>query len=338
MALLREAVAAGAREERACEVVGIDVRTLQRWRRAPDDRRHGPKTKPRNALSARERDTVIEIMTSPEHCDLSPKQVVPKLADAGVYVASESTMYRLLRAAELQRHRGRARAPQKREIPSHLATGPHQVWCWDITYLPTTVRGQFVYLYMMIDVYSRKIMASEVHDHELADTAAEVMTRACATHGVDPAGLVLHSDNGSPMKGATMLATLQYLGVVASFSRPSVKNDNAYAERLFGTLKYRPGYPGRFATLEAARAWVTRFVAWYNGEHRHSAIRYVTPDERHDGRDIAILAERTRVYEKARRRAPARWSAEIRDWSPAGPVQVNNPRKKTAPEAPMNHD
>ena len=338
MGLIDEAVHAGAREEMACQLIGLPVRTLQRWRDVPEDRRCGPRTRPSNALSVGEEQAIVTMMTSPEYCNLSPKQIVPRLADQGTYVGSESTLYRLLRKNGLQHHRGRARHPKKREIPSHLASGANQVWCWDITYLPTTTRGVFYYLYMLIDVFSRKIMAAEVHDHELGDIAADVMTRACAAHDVATTGLVLHSDNGSPMKASTMLATLRHLGVVASFSRPSVKNDNAYAERLFGTLKYRPGYPGHFTSLEAARAWVAGFLAWYNDEHKHSSIRYVTPSERHDGRDVAILGARARVYSRARRRRPERWTRATRDWSPTGPVAINKPLGRQVRHQPAGAD
>lgn len=142
--------------------------------------------------------------------------------------------------------------------------------------------------------------------------------------GVNVNGLVLHSDNGGPMKGSTMLATLQRLGVVPSFSRPGVSDDNPFSEALFRTMKYRPGYPGKpFASIEQARAWVTGFVGWYNNSHRHSGIRFVTPDERHSGRDVDILARRAAVYEQARRRRPERWAGSTRNWTPVGAVYLN---------------
>lgn len=144
--------------------------------------------------------------------------------------------------------------------------------------------------------------------------------------------LVVHSDNGSPMKGATMLATLQRLGVVPSFSRPSVSDDNAFVEALFRTAKYRPGYPSKpFASIDAARAWVSTFVSWYNEEHQHSAIRFVTPADRHAGRDVEILNHRRDVYERARARHPERWAGASRNWSPVETVTLN-PRHERAAE------
>ena len=160
--------------------------------------------------------------------------------------------------------------------------------------------------------------------------ASSALVRAtCLAENVDPEGIVLHSDNGGPMKGSTMLATLQHLGIVASFSRPSVSDDNPFSESLFRTLKYRPEYPHKpFENLEAARAWVTTFVGWYNAEHRHSGIRFVTPNERHHGREHAVLANRVRVYERARRRHPNRWSTGTRNWSAAPAVFLNPKRDK----------
>jgi transposase InsO family protein len=270
---------------------------------------------------------VLETVNSPEYRDLSPKQIVPRLADAGTYLASESTVYRLLRECGLHAHRERSRPPTHSRPREHEADGANQVWSWDITYLPSAVRGQFFYLYMVEDVWSRKVVGWEVHREESMDLAARLFSRICAELGIDPRGLVLHADNGGPMKGSTMLATLQRLSVVASFSRPHVSDDNPYSEALFRTLKYRPEYPrGPFATLEAARAWVEGFVAWYNTEHLHSAIRFVTPDDRHYGREDAILSHRKLVYERARRKNPHRWSGATRDWNPIETVVLNPTR------------
>jgi putative transposase len=207
---------------------------------------------------------------------------------------------------------------------AHLATGPNQLWSWDITYLRTPVRGVFVYLYLMLDVWSRKVVGWAVHDVESAECAAALFLAICRTQRLDPAGIVLHADNGGPMKGATMVATLERLGVLASFSRPSTSNDNPFSEALFRTLKYCPAYPTQpFADLVAARAWVEAFVHWYNTQHLHSAIRFVTPDDRHAGRDIAVLSARRGVYARARRRTPARWSGAIRNWDSINTVRLN---------------
>ena len=205
-----------------------------------------------------------------------------------------------------------------------VANGPNQLWSWDITYLASTVAGLFFYLYLIMDVFSRKIVGWEVHIEQSSDHASVLFRKAHLREGVGDGKLALHSDNGSPMKGATLLVTLQRLGVVASFSRPSVSNDNPYSEALFKTCKYRPGFPDKpFESLGHARAWVADFVLWYNGEHRHSGIRFVTPGERHRGDDIAVLEQRKVVYEAAREEHPERWSGDIRNWDRPETVSLN---------------
>jgi putative transposase len=269
---------------------------------------------------------VLAVANSPEFRGLSPKQIVPRLADEGVYLASESTVYRILRDKEQLKNRTPARSPTPRPKPRCTATGPNQLWSWDITYLKSSIRGRFLYLYMVVDVWSRKIVGWAVHRQESANEASRLISKICRESKLDPAGLVLHSDNGGPMRGATMLATLQWLGIVPSFSRPHVKDDNPYSEALFRTVKYRPAYPKRpFNSVEHARAWVTQFVRWYNHEHRHSAIRYVTPAQRHEGLDEAILARRKRVYELAKRRRPVRWTGQTRNCTPVRTVSINPP-------------
>lgn len=322
--LVAEAVAAGARRWKACELLGIAVRTLERWGDDREDGRHGPKSAPANKLSAMERQRIIAVATSAEFRDESPKQMVPTLADRGEYIGSESTIYRVLHAANMQHRRGAARAPTHRPR-EHVADGPWQVASWDITYLKSHVRGAFFYLYLVEDVWSRTILAWEVHDAECNELAAAFVERLRCEHpGVTLRGLVLHSDNGGPMKGATMLATMQRLGVVPSFSRPSVSNDNPFSESLFRTLKYVPEYPrDGFATVEAARIWVASFVAWYNHDHKHSGIGFVAPADRHAGRDVEILAARRAVYARARRRNPARWARHPRAWSRPDTVILN---------------
>ncbi len=335
--LADDAIAAGCTQEVACARIGISERTLQRWRSSSeDDRRRGPSTRPANALTEEEQAKVLEIVNSPEFRDLSPKQIVPRLADRNEYHASESTMYRILRKANQLAHRGRARPPTAHRPPEHVAHGPNEVLSWDITYLRAAIAGKFFYLYLFVDIWSRKIVGWDVHGAESPDLAADLAAKTCAELGVDPEGIVLHSDNGGPMKGATMLATLERLGVIPSFSRPAVSDDNAFSEALFRTLKYRPWFPSKpFESIEAARAWVANFVHWYNNVHRHSAIRYVTPAERHDGREAATLARRRRVYERARMRAPGRWTRGVRNWEPAGAVRLN-PRPRSDKEVELS--
>ena len=277
--LVAEAVSAGARRSKACQLLGISVRTLERWGDEREDGRHGPKTAPGNKLSAAERQRILDVATSPEFRDESPKQIVPTLADRGIYIGSESTIYRTLHAANLQHRRGPARPPRHRPR-EYIAERPWQVASWDITYLKSHVRGEFFYLYLVVDVWSRKILGWDVHAVESTELASSLLQRIRdeVGHEVDLAGWVLHADNGGPIKGATMLATMQRLGVVPSFSRPNVSNDNPFSESLFRTMKYVPEYPrSGFASLEAARTWVAAFVQWYNFEHMHSGIGFVAP-------------------------------------------------------------
>lgn len=232
--LVAEAERGGAGLRAACMVVGISQRTIERWRAHPDgdDRRGGPRHEAPNALSSAERARVVAVMTAPAYAGLSPKQLVPRLADEGRYLASESTMYRLQRRFGL-RTAGRTarRTHVARATSVHRAEGPCQVWSWDITWLPTLVRGRYLYLYLVMDVWSRRIVGWNVCDRETPDLAAALIQRICVEELVDPRGLVLHSDNGKPMRGATMISTLQWLGVVPSFSRPHVSNDNRTPKR-----------------------------------------------------------------------------------------------------------
>jgi transposase InsO family protein len=306
-------------------VLGLHPRTVQRWRTqgGGEDRREGPCVAPANKLSAQEKAQVLTVANSPEFRDLSPKQIVPLLAERGQYVASESTFYRVLRAEGQQKHRERSR-PASPRPKGYTATGPSQVWSWDITYLKAGVRGSFFYLYLFVDVWSRKIVGWEVHDEESMDYASELARRLARREGLLPGKLVLHSDNGGPMKGATMKATLEALGIIASYSRPSVSDDNPFSEALFRTLKYRPEYPNHpFTTIAEARAWVAAFVDWYNLEHRHSAINFVTPEQRHTGEEHRILLARRRVYQEARKRNPERWTGKSRSWEPVLEVKLN---------------
>ncbi len=323
--LIDEACRSGSRKRPACELLGLSVRTVQRWQRQGlIDQRKGSRACPANALNEDERDQIEKILVSKEYSDLSPNQIVPRLADQGVYLASESTMYRLLRQQELDRHREASKPATHSHPKTLIATGPNQVWSWDISYLPTSVRGIFFYLYLVLDIYSRKIVAWQIHDCEHTDHASDLMIQACIDEQVCVDQITLHSDNGSPMKGATMLATLQALGIMPSFSRPSVSNDNAYSESLFKTLKYRPEYPDLpFMNIVEARKWVAGFIDWYNYEHLHSAIRFVTPNDRHLGNDQKILEGRARVYAQARQKHPERWSGDLRDWSIIEQVELN---------------
>ena len=335
--LIEEATQAGAREKIACRELEISQRTLQRWRSdatpLEDQRPFANRPAPRNKLSEEETQAIIAVATKPEFQSLPPSQIVPVLADQCIYLASESTFYRILKNHNMQHHRGRSKKPSSKPISTHCATGPNQVWMWDITWLPGPAKGIYFYLYLILDLFSRKIIAWEIWVEESAENASLLVRRGVLseqrTSPLQP--LVLHSDNGSPMKGASLLETLYQLGITPSRSRPRVSNDNPYAESIFRTCKYRPSYPASgFTDLIQARKWVLAFVRWYNHEHRHSGLNFLTPHQRHSGVDQLILEKRRKLYVEAKSAHPERWSGEIRDWTLDGEVWLNPERVKTS--------
>jgi len=334
--MINEACKSGARKEKACNLFGISTRTVQRWKDSSiiiDDQRKYRKQTPANKLSPEERAEILKICNEKEYKNLPPSQIVPALADKNIYIASESSFYRVLKEANQLKHRGKAKPRTITKPEPYIATCSNQVWTWDITYLPTAIKGSFYYLYMIMDIFSRKIVGWEIYETQTDEQAAKTITKAYFSEGVSEEDLVLHSDNGSPMKGATMLATLQNLGVTASFSRPSVSNDNPYSESLFKTLKYKPGYPVKpFDSLDSSREWTLGFVRWYNEEHKHSGIKFVSPSIRHCGKDVKILENRMNIYVKAKEKHPERWSGNIRDWTVLEKVYLNPGKKvdKTA--------
>jgi transposase InsO family protein len=228
-----------------------------------DGRPHADRKTPAHALSAEERERILQIANEPRFAELPPARIVPMLADEGVYIASESSFSRVLRAHGQVRHRGRAKEPQRSRPPStHVATAPRQLWCWDLTYLASRVIGKWFYLYVILDAYSRKIVGFEVHDTDSSDHAAELLKRTALAEGIHAleSKPVCHGDNGATMKATTVLAMMHWLGLTPSYSRPRVSDDNAYVESLFRTAKYRPQYPSSgFNDLEAARRWASDF-------------------------------------------------------------------------------
>lgn len=328
MQSLQEAVASGARWHQACQAIDLSLRTAQRWRDGETvraDQRPVRVYEPQHRLTEAERNEMLAIANSDEFGHLPPCQIVPRLADQGRYIASESSFYRVLKAANQLKHRRSERPAQPRTKPKALvATAPNQLYSWDISYLPTTVKGQFFYLYLVLDVFSRKIVGWQVFAEESSPLASQLIRDICKSEGIIANQVTLHSDNGSPMKGATMLATLQQLGIAASFSRPAVSNDNPYSESLFKTLKYRPSYPLiPFEDVTHARKWVSALVDWYNHEHRHSGIRFVTPAQRHQGVDRHLLARRYQLYQAARQAHPQRWVGPTRNWAVIDYVLLN---------------
>jgi transposase InsO family protein len=339
---IEQARNAGARLSRACKVAGVDPRTLQRWQngeglQSGDGRPRAVRPVSAHALSEVERMRIVQVANEPRFAELPPARIVPMLADEGTYIASESSFSRVLRAHGQVRHRGRSRTPQRKRPPStHIATAPRQVWCWDMTYLASRVMGQWFYLYLILDVYSRKIVGFEVHESDSSDHAVELLRRTALAEGIHalPQKPVLHGDNGATMKATTVLAMLHWLRIKPSYSRPRVSDDNAFVEALFRTAKYRPQFPASgFTDLQDARAWASQFVAWYNHDHRHSGIRFVSPAQRHEGHDRDILHRRHTLYLNARAAHPRRWARHTRNWQPTGPVTLNPERESVVSAA-----
>jgi transposase InsO family protein len=235
----------------------------------------------------------VRVSTTEEFMDLPPCQIVPTLAGRGSYIASESSSYRVFQENKLLEHRGKSKKPESKRPAPLVAKEPNEIYSWDITYLKGPVAGQFFYLYMFMDIFSRKVVGYEVHENECMIKSSNLIEEICKKEKIEKDQVTLHSDNGGAMKGATMLATLQRLGIIPSFSRPRVSDDNPFSESLFKTAKYCPSYPDRpFECLEGASKWVNGFVDWYNNRHLHSGIKFVTPADRHAGRDVEILIGR----------------------------------------------
>lgn len=336
ISLVDEAIAAGARQFKACGVIGLTTRTYQRWKdpdSAGEDRRPlAIRPEPKHKLTQEEKKQILATVNQPQYASKPPSRIVPELADQGTYIASESSFYRVMREAGEQNHRGRARRPQSQTRASHCATDKNQIWSWDITYLNGPIKGLYYYLYLILDIYTRDIVGWEVWEEETAEHASRLIRKAVLAQGLKPdqEPLILHSDNGSPMKGATMFATLYELGVTPSRSRPRVSNDNPYSESIFKTCKYRPEYPVKgFATMEDARTWCLKFVRWYRHEHRHSGIQFLTPGQHHAGLADTILERRRKVYSDARASNPLRWKNRTRSWELEPEVWLNKPKEKS---------
>ncbi len=334
---IKQACRDGASLHRACEVVAISIHSWYRWRDGDhvkaDQRPVAKRHTPANKLSAEERKAVLETCNNPRFANAPPSQIVPILADDGQYIASESTMYRVLREAGQAQRRGRTVKRERISKPtSYTATAPNQVWSWDITWLPSHVQGQYYKLYLIEDIFSRYPVGWEVHTEETGELAADLLQRSVLAQHCAMQPIVLHSDNGAPMKSCTLKAKMDALGITGSWNRPRVSNDNPYSESLFRTMKYWPAWPRKgFSSLEEARLWAKRFIDWYSHSHRHSAIQYVTPAQRHAGQDKILLANRHQVYQNAKQKKPERWSGNTRNWT--WPTQVHlNPDRQTEPE------
>lgn len=330
--MVKQACCDGARKEQACEILGLSLRTIERWESedGKKDKRCFTKKFPKNKLTAEERLMILTVANSERYRDLPPCKIVPLLADENRYIASEASFYRVLRTENQLSHRGHSKPRAHCKPGEFIATDPNQVWSWDISYLPSKISGMYFYLYLAIDIYSRKIVGFSVHEKESSEHAASLIQQACHDEKIARHQIVLHSDNGSPMKGTTMLAMLEKLGVLPSFSRPSVSDDNPYSEALFKTLKYHPTFPvlTKFETINDARKWCEKFVYWYNNEHLHSGLKFITPHQRHTGLDKIIMEKRHNIYQNAKLQNPIRWSGNTRNWQLPGSVALNPNNKK----------
>jgi transposase InsO family protein len=303
MATYRQLTGAGVTTRTAARLTGLPRSTATR-RRRPARGTSAPRPVPANRLSAAERLRILAVLDEPRFVDLPPVQIYATLLDQGIYVCSISTMYRILAEhAQLAERRRIARHPA-RVVPELVATGPGQVYCWDITKLAGPVKGTYFDAYVMIDIYSRYIVGARVHARESGPLAESMMREVFGVHGVPH---VVHADRGTSMTSKSVADLLEDLDVTRSHSRPRVSNDNPYSEAWFKTLKYAPVFPDRFASLAQARAFMTDFVTWYNHCHRHSGIGLHTPADVHHGRHHTIRAAREDTLAAARAAHPERF-------------------------------
>ena len=320
----------------ALRALGASHATWYR-RRSPKRARHERvRVAPPLALSGTERAEILAVLNAPRFADCTPYTAYARLLDEGRYLGSVRTMYRVLAAAGMNRERRNQLVHPAHAKPELLATDPNQVWSWDITRLRGSLKWQFFYLYVLIDIFSRYAVGWLVAQAENAGLAAQLIEETCDKHGIARDSLILHSDRGSPMRAKGTAELLVDLGVAASFSRPRISNDNPFSEAQFKTLKYRPEFPACFESLEHARAFLRTFFAWYNDEHRHSGIGFMTPAAVHFGRAGALHAQRAKVLAAAYAAHPARFKGRL-PLPPELPeiVGINLPAN-IAPETP--HD
>lgn len=281
----------------ACEALGVPRSRVYRERQPK--REPQPRPTPPHALAADERAEVRAVLNSERFMDQSPRQVYAALLDKGRYLASVSTMYRVLREHDEVRERRLVCRHPTYKKPELLATGPNQVWSWDITVMRGPVKWQHFALYVVLDIFSRYVVGWMVAETQTSDLARHLVAESAHKQGVEPGTLTLHSDNGSPMKGKPLVALLEDLGIERSHSRPHTSDDNPFSEAQFKTMKYQPDYPDRFDDIEVARAWARAFFGWYNHEHYHSGLNLLTPASVHYGEADTIVQQRQRVMVQA---------------------------------------
>jgi putative transposase len=298
-----------------------------------------PHRKNARALSAEEQERVLALLYSERFAEVAPAEVYATLLDEGTYVCSVSTMYRLLRKHQALRERRRVLRHPKYKRPELLATGPNQLWSWDITKLKGPGKWTYYYLYVIIDVYSRYVVGWCVAYRESAELAEQLILDACLQQGIERGQLIVHADRGSAMTSKAVAQLLSDLGVEKTHSRPHVSNDNPYSEAQFKTLKYYPEFPEQFGSIEDARSFCREFFAWYNQEHRHSGIAMLTPQTVHSGKAEEVIAHRQSVLEAAYAHNPERFVRHAPRHEPLPEaVWINPPetdRAKVAPGATL---
>lgn len=285
-------------------------------------------------LSPSERAAVLEALHSDRFVDMAPAAVYATLLDEGRYLCSIRTMYRVLAANNQVRERRRQATHPKRTPPELVATAPGQVWTWDITHLRTTVKGSSLRLYVCLDLFSRYVVGWYLSNSESAAEAKHFFDTLARREGIDAGTLIVHADNGGPMRGRALADLLESLGIERSHSRPRTSNDNAFSESQFKTMKYRPTYPRHFETINEARAWCRAFFAWYNHEHRHEGLALLTPADVHNGRTAAIVAKRAETLSAAFDQNPHRFvKGAPSPKSPPTQVAIN-PSQEPLAQAP----
>ena len=291
----------------ACQQLNVPRSAVYRARQQSQEAPR-PRPKPSRALSDPEREKVRAVLNSERFCDCSPYQVYATLLDEDqLYLCSISTMYRILHEYDEVRERRDQRRHPPAAKPQLVATGPNQLWSWDITQLPGPRKGQQSYLYVILDVYSRYVVGWLIANRASARLAEELIRQSCAKAGIEPEQLSLHADRGAPMRSQTVAELLGELGVTKSHTRPYTPNDNPYSEAQFKTMKYRPDFPGRFGSLAEARAWAQAFFHWYNHQHRHSALGLLTPATVQQGLAQQVRAQRQEVLKQAYQAHPERF-------------------------------
>lgn len=328
--LIDDAVDSGARLVPACEAAEVSVTTYRRWKARTDlaDQRQYAERICSFQLTDEEEQEIIDTCCCDEYKDETPYTIFVKLLEKGTYLASIRTFYRVLNKSGLLKHRSNKRPGHKHiKPPQQTATAPNQVWTWDITWLPTSVNGHFVYLYTIIDIWDKNIVGWEVHDVESDQYAAELFSRALYENGY-PA-VHIHSDNGNPMKGISLMALLDKLDLVNSYSRPRVSDDNPFIESFFGTLKKHRKYPGRFKGLANAREWAADFIHFYHHHHRHSGINYFTPAQMRSGEYLELTEVRNKTLLNAAQKHPKRWRGRSPKQWKTEHIVILNPANRT---------